>query len=906
MKNKIALSIFGLFLASSGAVFAQGGDSGTIVGNVFDQGGNPVKGVKIVAKSDTQIGGSKTTYSNDEGYFRIGQLAPGTFELTATAPGLAPFVQKNLKVGITAATEVSPLMEVKTSEEQVVVVEKAPTISTTKATVKEVFDVDWVDSMPHSSRDGIMFNMVAATAGATGSGAGMRGGGSGQTTITMDGFTMINQSPTLKSAAAFEIQGAGYGADNPTAAGGLVNLVSRSGSNRFEFELGGNAQNRSMEFFRDGTDSRNGSSLYVLNPTFAGPIIKDRLWFAVNLEGLYQVTGRDKDPQGTLPDPIDQTKPWYKGLIKLTWQVTPRNKLTSVNSFDETRIYNTNGNLGVAKEAQSDRFNRLYFFGLIWESVLTDRLVFRSQIGTNRVPGHEFPSLCRTNPNCLFVLPQSNTFPRTVYFGNTPTGDIINASDSVEMINKLEWFLETKSYGEHNLRISNTYRIEHAITATGRPGDGFEEFNGAVPLQFTTYYSNDPRYEAGRYGFNFISSTAKRNVSTLSDAWRATRFLTLTPAISFLTGRGENQRGDVGVNTSSWSPGITAAWDPTHDGRTVIRSSFSSYVDLNVLSLAQHSSGSPASKRCQWNPATLSYDLGCTFSGGLSSNTFGLPCGPTGVDITGNPCREALKSPRTWEYTLGTEREIADGLALGSDIIYRRFTNQYDVSETNRIWNTSGSELDRTGGFRNGRAQTILNQASPDAAIKTYTGVTTALTQREGKVKIRLSYTWSKLYDTTSALNDVPGRDVYIYGPGNFDNRHQIKATMNYQATQWMLLGVKYGYNSGRPYSRLFRNIETGSFEDYRARRGTNPGANINDPADDRELRLPDIQDLGVQVRFNLRPLIGQRVEFYVDILNVLALRTTNAVEQNDVPSFGQTTGRLDPFRGRVGFNLKY
>ena len=63
---------------------------------------------------------------------------------------------------------------------------------------------------------------------------------------------------------------------------------------------------------------------------------------------------------------------------------------------------------------------------------------------------------------------------------------------------------------------------------------------------------------------------------------------------------------------------------------------------------------------------------------------------------------------------------------------------------------------------------------------------------------------------------------------------------------------------------------------------GTTPGANLNDPADDRELRMPDIQSLNAQIAFNFLPLIGQNLEAFVDLLNVLALRTVNSVEEDD------------------------
>jgi len=66
----------------------------------------------------------------------------------------------------------------------------------------------------------------------------IRGGAVNQTIYTMDGFNLFREFPTVKASAAYEIQTAGYGADNVMAPGGVVNLVSRSGSNRFELRVG--------------------------------------------------------------------------------------------------------------------------------------------------------------------------------------------------------------------------------------------------------------------------------------------------------------------------------------------------------------------------------------------------------------------------------------------------------------------------------------------------------------------------------------------------------------------------------------------------------------------------------------------------------------------------------------------
>ena len=59
------------------AALAQSGQNGSIIGYVFDEGGMPLKGIKISATSPTQIGGAKVAYTNDEGSFRLPAAAAG-------------------------------------------------------------------------------------------------------------------------------------------------------------------------------------------------------------------------------------------------------------------------------------------------------------------------------------------------------------------------------------------------------------------------------------------------------------------------------------------------------------------------------------------------------------------------------------------------------------------------------------------------------------------------------------------------------------------------------------------------------------------------------------------------------------------------------------------------------------
>src|SRR5829696_2780462 len=89
----VAIGVFSGELA-----FAQSGQNGSIVGSVYDQSGTPIKGIKVVAKSDTQIGGPKTAYTNDEGTFRFVALQPGSFEVRASGPKLKDVIVKSIAV----------------------------------------------------------------------------------------------------------------------------------------------------------------------------------------------------------------------------------------------------------------------------------------------------------------------------------------------------------------------------------------------------------------------------------------------------------------------------------------------------------------------------------------------------------------------------------------------------------------------------------------------------------------------------------------------------------------------------------------------------------------------------------------------------------------------------------------
>jgi hypothetical protein len=640
MTRVLACSLFLLMvLLSPAPARAQSGQNGSIVGGVYDQAGQPLKGVKVTARSDTEIGGSRSAYTNDEGTFRFVALQPGIFEVRASAPKLRAVIVKDVTVGISAAAEVNLVLEVETAVEQVKVVERAPIVNTSSAVIKETIDLDMIEAMPLNSRQSAHNQLIGAVAGAVG--RNVRGGTASQTVYTQDGFDMRDQFPTMKTSAAYEILTGGHGADAPTAPGGAVNLVTRSGSNRLEVEVNATMDSSRLRFFLDPGEGGAADYTYVLNPMVSGPIIKDRLWFFANMETFLVRSARDRDPSGLFPPRPSGFNYNNKGMLKLTWQATARNRVSTIFNFDSPHEFNRKGDLGVEPEAQERRIARRLFGGVVWDALLSDSLVLRSQAGVTYFGNHIFPEMCASDPqSCDFIEPIVQNLPVKQERANDSVHTREDSLD-LQLVNRLEWFL-----GEHALQVASAFFTERDTTYASTPGDAVTTYDGTAPSSRTTYYANDPRQDTARFGWYIQEINWRRHTGTLRDRWRATRYLTLTGGLSHVWAQGSNSSGDSAIDRSTLVPSLTAAWDATHDGRTVLRGSVSNYADVEVAPAVRHTLGDRVSYNCKWNETSQQFDKNCAYSGGASTNTLGRPCGPSGIGADGVPCFEALRIPR--------------------------------------------------------------------------------------------------------------------------------------------------------------------------------------------------------------------------------------------------------------------
>lgn len=909
-----------LYLGISTSARAQSTTS-LIRGTVVDQNGGPIKGVRVTVRSDTQIGGPKSAYTDDDGSFRIAGLLPGVFDVTATAPGLKTVVQKGVEPSVNAPADVTLVMELETAGEEVTVVERPPTVSTTAANVKETFSAEFAEQVPLTTRS--YQNMADQAVGwnATGNNFRVRGGNVYDNNYMIDGFQL--QDPVTRESAqnisfgalsALEVQSAAYGAENATAQGGVLNVVTKSGSNKLGFDLQGTFTSRQMEFWRDNDDTTAPTRNGFINATLTGPILKDRLWFVASVEAQQQVTtlGAVNQTGLELEHPARSLLA-FRTLGKLTWQVSSRNKLSLLTMYAPEQTENAAQRWEVFPEAERmDRSDSL-FSGLTFESLITDSLVYRAQVGFNQMVRQSLPQSCLTDPDC-YARPSIRTIDKNLVLGNHEAAEVSTARQW-QFNSDVQYFADNL-LGDHQIKVgfrstfnSNPYRLR-------TPGDAVLTANDLnsldQPVRRRDVCANDPGADGQpcEGGWMESSVSGETGLVFLQDAWRVRPRVTITPGASLTYGRQRDENGNTVIEVLAPTPHLSAVWDATGDGKTALRGSFAGYVDTGFLRLARYGGRQPYSNECRFDPATGGFTAGCTVSGGLGRRTIGKPCGDVPVNADGTPCDEEHRIPRTWEYTVGAEREIFSGVALGGDLIYRRYINQWEDAETNRIWNEGGTALDPDGGFRNGRAEAIYDVTARSENWRRYLGLTLFIRKYVGDFQALIAWTRHSQYGSPltyqSDLLLNAAQTPYYYGFIETDQRNEAKFMGYYKFTSWLTLGTNVVYRNGFPYSRYYYNPVTNGYDDLRSPIGTDP-RNPNDANDDLDARLPDVLLVYAQLRFKLKSLIKHDVETWIDAFNLAGNREPQRFTEEDGPTWGQVRSRRSqPPYFRVGLRYQY
>jgi len=303
--------------------FSQGGASAAqLNGAVRDASGGSVAKATLTLR-DVGTNRTYTAVSNDNGLYVIPNLPPGSYELTTEATGFAKSTQTGivLTVGQVATIDVS--VSVAQSAEKVVVTTETPPVEPTRTEISQVIDTKQIQDLPISGR--LFTDFALLTPGvATGrtslqstitefevtriSFGGMR---DLSNSVTVDGADAINtatgsqrSTPSQEAVSEFRVVNNGFGAEYGRALGGIVNIVTKSGTNNFHGSAYDYLQNNATDARSLLQPAPQGDTLQQnqFGGTIGGPIKQDKTFFFANYEG--QRRGESPTYPSTLVGPV--------------------------------------------------------------------------------------------------------------------------------------------------------------------------------------------------------------------------------------------------------------------------------------------------------------------------------------------------------------------------------------------------------------------------------------------------------------------------------------------------------------------------------------------------------------------------------------------------------------------------
>ncbi|MBL8176527.1 MAG: TonB-dependent receptor [Bryobacterales bacterium] len=286
-----------LLLGAAQAVLGQS-NLATVTGVITDSTEAAVASVAVVVRNvDTNI--ERRVATDGTGNFSVVNLAPGNYELTAEAAGFHKASQKGivLQVGQVLRTDIK--LEVGAVSETVNVESSMVTINTENGTIKgDVIVQAEIQELPLSGRDfmDLAFftpGVVPKVEGGQGSALNVNGARASNSNFYVDGFDNRNARgaaaqarPNIDALQEFKMEVSGYSAEFGRQAGGVMNMVLRSGTNQIHGNLNYFIRNDVFDarsFFETNKTVLRQNQFAA---TMAGPIVRNRTFFMVSFEGF--------------------------------------------------------------------------------------------------------------------------------------------------------------------------------------------------------------------------------------------------------------------------------------------------------------------------------------------------------------------------------------------------------------------------------------------------------------------------------------------------------------------------------------------------------------------------------------------------------------------------------------------
>ncbi len=278
--------------------------TGTLQGAVHDSTGAVVAGAEVViANQNTNV--TINMISGGNGHYIAPQLPPGVYKITVRKSGFKTTTIADIKLDVQQIREADVTLDIgQTTETVSVSASGTAAIETTSSTVSQTIENKRIVDLPLNGRN--PFTLATLTPGVIpssnnqGSSPFISGGRNATSEVAIDGITNVsaennvsildlNYTPSVDAVQEFSVQTNSVSAEFGRLGGGVINLVTKSGSNTFHytaFEFHRNSALDATNFFTNRANQKKGSfKRNQFGGNVGGPVVKDRTFFFVNYEG---------------------------------------------------------------------------------------------------------------------------------------------------------------------------------------------------------------------------------------------------------------------------------------------------------------------------------------------------------------------------------------------------------------------------------------------------------------------------------------------------------------------------------------------------------------------------------------------------------------------------------------------
>ncbi len=284
--------------------------TGTIAGTITDPSGGSMAGVNVKAVN-TGTNATYTGSTTDLGTFSIRSLPVGVYTLTAEAPGFKRFEAKNIQIQVNLVSRVDVTMQVGQVADTIEVNAPVVAVDTESATLKTVVDQRRVEDLPLNGRDPTqLMRLVAGVALYNGSGltsgttypgvvsVSVNGNRGNSTNYVLDGGqnndhynNAPNPMPNPDALQEFSVQTNNFSAEFGRNSGGIVNAITKSGTNELHGALFEYVRNNNLNAANFFAPPKPGSPNEKLNDglkrnqfgaTVGGPVVLPKIYDGKN------------------------------------------------------------------------------------------------------------------------------------------------------------------------------------------------------------------------------------------------------------------------------------------------------------------------------------------------------------------------------------------------------------------------------------------------------------------------------------------------------------------------------------------------------------------------------------------------------------------------------------------------